>query len=371
MKINRIIVHRAQLPLRRPWRTAYGEERFVESLFAQAFDADGRIAWVECCPLTAPLYLPDCAETSLRVIERFVAPLVLGKEFDSAVALGECLSQLRGNSFAKATVEMCWWALEATAREESLSSLIGGTHGLVPAGKGFGIDSVAALIDRIGAAVAAGFERMKLKIRPGHDYEILKPIREQFPETMLQVDCNGSYGIDDFDALRRLDELGLTMIEQPLHYRDLADHAALQRVMETPICLDESITCVADAERALRLRACKIINIKPGRVGGIGPALAIMALCRRHNARFWIGGMLESDLGTAINIELASACDGTLPHDLPCTGDFYDVGTTTGALLCAEPGELHTAEGPWVGQMVKAHLIHEMAVETIELLPQR
>lgn len=367
MVIEHLDIHRVVLPLRRPWKTAYGEEQSVESLLVKAMNGDGASVWVESCPLQKPTYLPETAATAIVVAENYVAPLVLGKNLEHPSEVTSLLGPIRGNSFAKAAVEMSAWALACMETGTPLHTFLGGSDDPVPVGRSFGVMPIDELIESIAAAVDDGCWRVRLKICPGHDIEVLEDVREAFPEPAIQVDCNGGYTLDDMPMFEALDELDLDMIEQPLHYRDLIDHATLQTMLETPICLDESITCPEDVESAIHIGACHAICLKPGRVGGIQPLLDILELCRANDVGCWVGGMLESDLGVAMNTELATLPGMTAAHDLTISEGRYDEVFVSPAIEYASPGLIAPTTGPWLGRQVDEELINKLSVQMVSV----
>lgn len=352
MIIDYMRVHRLRLPLNQPWRTAYGDEQHLETVVVKA-EADGATAWVETCPLATPGYLPDTAGGVAYMIGNFFAPLAVGRRLESANEMRALLAPYRGNSFAKAGVELCWWALESQRRGVPLRRLFNGRDEPVPVGEGIGRrDSIDDLLACIQTAVDQGFPRVKLKICRGWDLEVVQAARQAFPKLRLQVDANAGYTLADLPLFQALDGLGLDLIEQPLHWRDLADHAALQARLETPVCLDESVCSLDDAERALRLGACRVIDVKTARVGGLGEALAIIDRCRNAGVGAWIGSMLETGLGTACNIELATACTGDFPHAIPPSGRFHRDETVRPGVQLDPPGAVQPATAPYLGREV-------------------
>lgn len=299
-----------------PWRTAYGQDAEIHSVLVRMVSGT-HSAWGETCPLREPTYSPETATSAFFLISELFAPALVGQDIESAEDLLERLSPFKGNPFAKAGVESAWWMLKATMAGEPLHRLLGGETRDVACGAGFGIqDSYDMLLEKIQSAVDAGFPRVKLKMRPGWDLEMLRTVRSAFPDLTLQVDCNATYSLDDLPLFRALDDLDLAMIEQPLFHTDLFDHAELQQHIRTPICLDESVKSVRDFELALRLGSCRILNIKYTRVGGLSVAVRLHDLARDAGVPCWVGGVLESCVGQGIRIELATLPNFTYPNDL-------------------------------------------------------
>lgn len=299
-----------------PWRTAYGQDDEVDSVLVRMVSGTHE-AWGETSPLRAPTYSPETATSAYFLIKDVFAPLLVGRDIDSADDLLERLGYFKGNPMAKAGVESAWWMLQATMVGEPLHRLLGGETRDVVAGAGFGVqDSYDMLLEKIQTAVDAGFPRVKLKVRPGWDLEMLETVRSAFPDLAIQIDCNSTYTLEDLPFFKALDKLDLTMIEQPLFHTDLLDHAELQRQIDTPICLDESVKSVRDFEWAIKLGSCRILNIKYNRVGGLSVAVKLHDMAQDAGIPCWVGGVLESAVGLGIRIELATLPNFTYPNDL-------------------------------------------------------
>ena len=323
MRIDRLDVYHVAMPLIYPWRTAYGEDKEIHSVLVKATSGE-HAAWSESSPLYAPMYLPESAGSVFYNVTEFMAPYVVGREYETAEALNDRLAIFKGNSFAKAAVEICWWTLESAATGTPLHQLLGGETREVQAGADFGIqDSIDMLLGSIQTAVDGRFPRIKLKVRPGWDLEVLRAVTDTFPDMTFHIDCNSGYSLDDLPFFKAIDGMGLAFIEQPLHYADVLDHAELARQIETPVCLDETIVSVKAAEQAVQVGACEYINIKPGRVGGLLNALAIHDLARDAGIPVWVGGMLESAVGGALCVEVATLDNFTYPGDLFPSSRFY------------------------------------------------
>ena len=330
MLIDSIDLYHVAMPLISPWRTAYGEDATIESVLVR-MQSGNDVGWGESSPLAAPCYSPEWAGGVFACARDWLAPAIVGQEIDSGDALQQRLAHFKGNAFAKAALDTAWWVLEAQRRRMPLHRLLGATRDTADVGADFGVqDSIDELIAKIGPAVDAGFKRIKLKYRPGWDVRMLEAVRRVFPSHTFHIDCNSGYTLDDdFDMFCRLDDFMLAMIEQPLAYDDLVDHARLAQAIRTPICLDESITSLARAEQALDLGSCRWMNIKPGRVGGLTPALAIHNRCREAGVPCWVGGMLESAVGARVCIALAMLDNFTYPADIFPSHIYYreDLGT--------------------------------------------
>lgn len=328
MKFERLEIRYISLPLIYPWRTAYGSDDAVDSVLVHVHSG-GYDAWAETTPLRAPFYSPEFTLGVYSLISTMLAPLLIGQEFDSPEELLVKLRPFKGNPFAKAGLETAWWTLQAKMESRPLHELLGGSSRNVDAGADFGIqDSIDMLLAKIQAVVDRGFKRIKLKYGPGWDLDMLKAVRTTFPRQAFQIDCNSAYTLEHLAMFREIDKLGLAMIEQPLYYNDLLDHAELQKQLETPICLDESIKSVRDLEWAIRLKSCRILNIKPGRVGGLSAAVALHNMARDAGIPCWVGSMLESAVGIGALIELATLPNFTYPNDLFPSENFYTQDVT-------------------------------------------
>ena len=325
--IDRIVLREIRLPLREPFRISSGvvEERRIFLL--ELTDADGASTWAECVAGEQPNYSPETVDTAWWAIREWLAPRLLGETVDAPDRVHGILEQnVRGHNMAKAALEMGSWALAAVKAGVSLSESLGGTRERVPTGISLGIQaSPAALVERAQAAFAQGYRKIKVKIQPGQDVEYVRAVRETLGRSVhLMCDANSAYTLADADHLATLDAFDLIMIEQPLGRDDLVRHAALQRRLRTPICLDESITDLERAEDMIALGAGRIVNIKPGRVGGFASSRAIHDLCQRHSIPVWCGGMLESGVGRAYNVALASLPNFSLPGDLSPSARYWE-----------------------------------------------
>ena len=323
MKIEGMEVFQVALPLVYPWRTAYGEDPEIYSVLVR-LTSKGLEAWGETSPLKAPTYSPETAGGVFRIITEFIAPQLVGRDIDSAAELLDLIGWIKGNPFAKAGPETAFWVLQAKAKGLPLHRLLGGESRPVAAGADFGIqDSIDMLLEKIQGAVDRGHPRVKLKVKHGWDLDMLKAVRQTFPDTVFHIDCNSGYSLDDLPFFREVDQLGLAMIEQPLFHTDLLDHAALQKQIDTPVCLDESIISVRSFQKALDLGACRYLNIKPGRVGGLSVALELHRLAEEAGIPCWVGGMLESGIGAGLLVELATLENFTYPGDIFPSAFFY------------------------------------------------
>ncbi|HVX12540.1 MAG TPA: o-succinylbenzoate synthase [Pirellulales bacterium] len=323
MRIDAVDIFHVAMPLIYPWRTAYGEDHVAESVLVR-MRGDDREAWSESSPLAAPCYSPEWAGGVFTCLRDWLAPAIIGRYVDSGADLQQRLAHFKGNYFAKAALDNAWWILEAKRRGLPLHRLLGATRDRVDVGADFGVmDSIGDLIGAMRGAVDAGFPRIKLKFRPGWDLSVLRAVRQEYPDITIHIDCNAAFRMRHFDLLCQLDDFNLAMIEQPLAADDLVDHARLQQAIRTPICLDESVSSIEQAEQAIDLGSCRWLNIKPGRVGGLTNAVAIHDLCRAANIGCWVGGMLESAIGSRICVALAMLDNFTYPADIFPSSRFY------------------------------------------------
>jgi len=323
MKIDEIHLYHVAMPLIDPWITAYGADYDTHSILIKLISGNN-LAWAETCSLELPTYSSESANSVFYNLSEVFSPKILGNDYESSDQLNNDLKIYKGNPFAKAGLDIGWWCLLSQENNLPLHDLIGGKRKEVVAGADFGVeDSIDILIEKIQVAVDNSAPRVKLKVRKGWDLEVLKAVKSTFPDTLFHIDCNSGYTLEDIDFFKAIDDFGLAFIEQPLSNDDILDHSKLSRSIETPICLDESISSVDRARQAIEIGACKYINIKPGRVGGITNSLKINEISEEAGIPVWIGGMLESALGVAICIELATLDNFTYPGDLFPSSRFY------------------------------------------------
>ncbi|MCX7750047.1 MAG: o-succinylbenzoate synthase [Candidatus Bipolaricaulota bacterium] len=360
MRVERAALYLVALPLVAPFRTSFGEERVRHALLV-ALEADGRTGWGECVAGSGPWYSAETVDTARHVLLDFALPLLRGKEIAHPREVPELLAPIRGHPMAKAALEAALWDLHAQGEGKPLTKLLGGTRDRVAAGVSVGIQpNLPTLLSRVAGYVGEGYRRVKLKIEPGWDLEPVAAVRERFPDLPLAVDANAAYTLDHARHLKELDRFGLLMVEQPLAYDDLLGHARLAEKLTTPICLDESISSPHRAWEALELGACRIINVKQGRIGGLSAALAIHALATERGVPLWCGGMLETGVGRAVNVALASLPGFTLPHDISATDRYYreDIALPPFRL---EDGHIRVPHEPGLGVAVDLPRLHRYA----------
>jgi O-succinylbenzoate synthase len=359
MRLTGVELRRIAMPLVAPFRTSFGTETTREVLLLRAV-TDEAEGWGECVAMTDPLYSSEYVDAAVDVLRRFLIP-ALPASVDGP-GVGPALARFKGHRMAKAALEMAVLDAELRASGRSFARELGAVHTAVPCGVSVGImDSIPELLEAVGGYLAEGYLRIKLKIEPGWDVEPVRAVRERFgDDVLLQVDANTAYTAADARHLARLDPFDLLLIEQPLDEEDILGHAALARVVRTPICLDESITSARAAADAIRLAACEIVNIKPGRVGGYLEARRIHDVCVAHGVPVWCGGMLETGIGRAANVALAALPGFTLPGDTSGSARYYKTDITPPFVLA--DGHLPVPAGPGLGV---APLPDELAAVTL------
>lgn len=367
VKVDRVELRLIRLPLVEPFETSFGS---IDSrlIFLVCVEADGVKGWGEVVASEKPLYSYETVGTALHVIRDFLAPAMLATPLESIADVANCFARFRGHNMAKAGLELAFMDLLARLSQKSLSKLLGGTRDRIPVGVSLGIQAEPTeLFNRVDRYLGLGYQRIKLKIKPGWDLEIVSEVRRQHPEILLSVDANAAYSPADTAHLKKLDDFNLLMIEQPLSNEDLLDHAELQRQLKTALCLDESITGSGQAKKALDLKSCRIINIKVGRVGGYSQALAIHHLCLTKEIPVWCGGMLESGIGRAHNIALASLPGFSLPGDISASSRYFTRDVIVPEVTVASDGTVAVPDGIGLGFQLDLDFI-ESQTETREVI---
>ena len=366
--IKRIQLREIRLPLKEPFRISSGVISDRRILLLELTDAGGVTTWSECVAGEAPNYTPETIDTAWTAITQWVAPRVVGIPFAQPGDVHDALDKdFRGHNMAKAAVEMGMWGLGATLADLPLGRFIGGARSAIATGISLGIERTpAALVAKARAAVAEGYRKVKIKIMPGSDVEFVRAAREELgPSAPLMADANNAYTLDDIDQLAQLDDLDLMMIEQPLAWDDLVRHAELQRRLKTPVCLDESITSLDRAIDMHTLGSGRVINIKPGRVGGFGPSIAIHDFCEQHGIPVWCGGMFESGVGRAYNVALASLSNFTKPGDVSPSARYWERDIVTPEWTMDATGMVKVPlDKPGIGVTVDRDRIDNLTVRT-------
>ncbi len=362
MRVERVELRLIEMELKEPFETSFGREEKRPAIIVSAM-GDGLVGYGECVAGSGPWYSYETVKTAWHVLSDFLIPGVLHQKFSYPEELRLPWERIRGHPMAKAGLEAAIWDLFAKAQEISLAKLLGGVKDRVASGISIGIQSnIRALLEAIERSLERGYRRVKLKIKPGWDLQIIKSVRAHF-QGPLMVDANAAYSLEDLPLFKGLDELNLMMIEQPFSYEDLVDHAELQRQIRTPLCLDESIRSPEDARRALQLGSCRIINIKPGRVGGLAHAKRIHDGCQAKRVPVWCGGMLETGIGRAHNVALASLPGFTLPNDLSASDRYYRQDIIEPPFVLNSDGTLSVPQGPGIGVEVNARRLEHVTLE--------
>jgi o-succinylbenzoate synthase len=370
VRIDRIELRLLRLPLVRFFETSFG--RIYERPFVLVTVEDnGSVGLGECVADANPFYSAETTRTAWHIISEFIAPLVLGRDFNHPRDIFCALRGIRGHNMAKAAVEMAAWDLYARQQAQPLARVLGGSPALIESGIASGVsigiqDSLDQLAERVDAELAAGYRRVKVKIKPGWDLDVVEMIRQRFGNIPLMVDANAAYRLDDAEHLARLDRFDLMMIEQPLDYDDVRDHAKLQQRLRTPICLDESLHTVRLAEEAIELGACRIINIKPGRVGGHAESLRLHDLAAGHGIPVWHGGMLETGIGRAHNIHLSTLPNFVLPGDVAASRRYFSPDLIDPEIVVRPDGTIAVPDGPGIGVTVVPDRVAAATEEHLE-----
>ena len=360
MRLERVELREIRLQLKEPFVTSMGSQ-LERRLLLIRITGDGCEGWGECTAREDPYYSYETVETAVHVLENFLIPAVLGLDLAGPQAVAASLAAVRGHPMARAALECACWDLEARQRHLPLWRLLGGSRPVIESGVSIGIQqSPAALLERIERERAAGYRRIKVKIKPGWDLEVVERVRQRFPDLPLMVDANSAYTPADAERLARLDAFHLMMIEQPLGHEDLLEHARLQRGLATPICLDESIRHAGDAATALELGSCKIINIKLGRVGGYSEACRIETLCRERGVPVWCGGMLEAGIGRLHNVALSTLAGFTLPGDVSDSRRYYHQELIDPPVVVRSDGTIAAPEQPGLGHRILAPALEQV-----------
>ena len=373
MRIERLELRLVRLPLVRFFETSFGRIYERPFLLVSAH-ADGATGLGECVADANPFYSAETTQTAWSVISEFVAPMVLGREFEHPRDLFGALKLIRGHNMAKAAVEMAAWDLFAKQQNLPLCRVLGGDATTIRSGIASGVsigiqDSLEELAERVEAELAEGYRRIKIKIKPGWDVEAVETVRTRFGAIPLMVDANAAYTLDDAAHLRRLDRYDLMMIEQPLDYDDVMDHARLQQRIDTPICLDESLHTVKVAREAMEAGACRVVNIKPGRVGGHGESIRLHDLAASHKIPVWHGGMLESGVGRAHNIHLSTLPNFTLPGDVAASRRYFAPDLVDPEIVVRRDGTIAVPEGPGIGVDLVRERVEAATESRLELRP--
>lgn len=367
MKISRINLYHLRMPLVSAFETSFGRINTRDCVLVEAF-ADGLVGYGECPADRDPGYSYETVGTAWHILKDFLVPAILGQELAGAADLQARVASVRGHLMAKAGLEMALWDLQGKSLGQPLRQMLGGSRHKVEVGVSVGLQSSPLkLVDVVQGYLDKGYQRVKIKIKPGRDLGEARAVRTAFPSLRLQVDANSAYTLQSAQALLPLDELDLLLIEQPLAEDDLWDHSQLQAKFNTPLCLDESITSPRLARQALEMKACRVINIKPGRVGGLSQGVAIHDLCREQGIPVWCGGMLETGIGRASNLALASLPGFTLPGDISATERYYIEDISIERFALNPDSTIDVPTGPGLGVTINHTALEKVSQAKISL----
>ncbi len=368
MRIREITLREISMKLVAPFETSMDRTEVRRIVLVEA-NVDGVVGWGECVASETPYYSPETTDTAWLILRSYLWPLVRGREFDSAAEVWELLSRVRGHNMAKASLEAAVWDAEAKQKNLPLAKLIGGTREEIACGVSIGIkESLEDLVAAVSKELAAGYQRIKIKIKPGKDLEPVRRLRQDFPRIKLMVDANSAYTLEDWPLLKQLEGFYLMMIEQPLGWDDLYSHIELQKRLDTPVCLDECIHTEEQARAAIQLGACKIINIKLGRVGGFAVARRIHNLCQEYGIPVWCGGMLETGIGRAHNIALSTLPNFTLPGDVTASKRYWSEDIIAPEVTVTPQGTIRVPTGPGIGFEPRLNLIEKLTIRKERLV---
>jgi O-succinylbenzoate synthase len=367
MKINRINLYHLRMPLLSPFETSFGRITTRDCVLLEAF-AENLVGYGECPADRDPGYSYETVGTAWHILQDFLVPAVIARDINSAEELQQYMAFVRGHLMAKAGLEMALWDLLGRFRGVSLREMLGGVHQKVDVGVSVGLqESPDRLVEVVNEYLEQGYRRVKIKIKPGRDVQDARVVRDAFPGLRLQVDANSAYNLESVNALAPLDELDLLLIEQPLAEDDLWDHSKVQAMFHTPICLDESITSSRLARQALEMKACRIINIKPGRVGGLSQGVAIHDLCQSRDIPVWCGGMLETGVGRASNLAIASLPGFSLPGDISATDRYYEEDITQECFTLNPDSTIDVPNSPGLGVNINLKTLEKFTISKLSL----
>lgn len=363
MKLERVELFRLEVPLKAPFVTSFGTTRFKDSIIV-AVTADGVTGYGESMSLPEPYYNEESHVSIWAMLRTYIVPLLKGADIRSPADVSAILSPIRRNYMAIGAIETAVWDLFGRMEGRSVASMLGGTREEIEVGVSIGIqDTILDMLRQVEGFVAQGYRRIKVKIKPGCDIDVIAAIRKEFgPSLPLMADANSAYTLDDLPRLKRLDEFGLMMIEQPLAHDDIFDHSILQAELDTPICLDESIHTPADVHHAAKFRSCRIINVKVGRVGGLQRAKVIHDTCAEHGIPVWCGGMIELGVGRAHNIAMASLPNFSLPGDTSASHRSYAEDIVSPPIDFSRPGYLRVPTEPGIGYRIESEALRRFTV---------
>ena len=362
--IKRIEMRELRMRLLHPFETSFGSTQDRHVIVVKVTDGD-KSGWGEVTAAEGPFYSYETWETAWHLLRDFIAPRVVGNDFQEPSDFGSLVRGIRGHNMARAGLETAIWDLEANIKNVPLWKMLGGSRERIDCGVSIGIHpSIDMLLAKIDMELKAGYHRIKIKIKPGWDLEVIREVRAAFPHIWLMGDANSAYTLADIETFKKMDRYNLMMFEQPLHHEDILDHAELQKHIETPICLDESIHSAQDARQAIKIGACKIINIKLGRVGGYREAKAVHDVCRDHGIPVWCGGMLESGIGRAHNVALSSLVNFALPGDVSASKRYWPEDVIDPPVEVSADGQITQSGHPGIGYSIKEDLVERLTIRS-------
>jgi O-succinylbenzoate synthase len=362
MKIEAITLREIEMPLVHFFETSFGRIHSRRMLLVTVH-SDGIEGWGECVADEGPFYSGECVDIASLVMRKYLVPMLLGKDVEKGCDVPALLARVRSHRMAKGALENAIWDAEAKAKNIPLWKLLGGTRDKIPCGVSIGIqDSHEQLLDKIETELAAGYQRIKVKVKPGWDVEVLAKIRKRWPNILLSCDANSAYTLNDVDHLKQFEQFKLLMIEQPLWNDDFYFHAVLQKQLQTAVCLDEAIENGRDAQAALELGACRIINVKVGRVGGFSEAIAVHDIAQRFNVPVWCGGMLESGVGRSHNIALSSLPNFKLPGDVSASKRYWKEDVIEPEVTVCGDGFIAIRDVPGTGYKIREDQIEKITI---------
>ncbi len=363
MFINSVELRELRLPLVHAFETSFGRTTERRIIIVCVVERDGTRGWGECTAGEGPFYCEEWTETAWTTLNEFLVPALIGSDIKSGGDVWSRLDHFRGNRMAKAALETACWDLEAKQLGLPLWKHLGGTRAEIACGVSIGIQpDIEQLSGKIQTELAAGYQRIKIKIKPGWDLDVVRSVRQRFPDIALMVDANSAYTLADLNLFREMDQFRLMMIEQPLAHDDIVDHAELQRQIKTAICLDESIRSRADAAHAISRDACRVVNVKLGRVGGHTQAKEVEQVCRANNIPVWCGGMLESGIGRAHNIAMATLAGFALPGDVSASARYWQKDIIKPAVAVSARGTIAVSDKPGIGFDVDEEALNQFTV---------
>jgi o-succinylbenzoate synthase len=365
MDIQKVVLHTIQMSLKNAFSTHLGTVEIRDGIIVEVIDGNGISGYGEVVAFTTPWYTEETVNTCLHILEDILIPLIFSKDVKHPREIITLFNGIRRNQMAKASLEMAIWDLFAKQQGKPLWKIISGSRQEVLSGAVVSASSTEAMIRQTEELVQEGYTRIKVKISPKHDYEILQSLRKRFPHLMMMADANSAYSLQDKDKIKNLDTLKLEMIEQPLAVDDIVEHAILQKELQTPICLDESITSPMDMKNAIRLQSCKMVNIKLARVGGYSNALDIYNLCQQNNIGVWCGGMIEFGVSRAHNIALATLHGFSFPGDIASSTRYWEEDIIEPEIIVRN-GKVERMNGPGIGVNINWKRMREVTKDRKE-----